>query len=81
MVKLYLQEPDSDSVTKMVIQADSIATTWAAYVEVRAALARASRAGRILAVNYATVVDDFERDWQTYTRSKSPGPSSWRRAN
>lgn len=66
MVKLYVQEPDSAFVAGLVA-GDRVICSWAAYVEVRAALAAAYRGGRIDRSNYAALVAEFEADWQLYT--------------
>jgi predicted nucleic acid-binding protein len=68
MVKLYVQEPDSEYVRGLTTAAARIAATWAAYVEVRAALARAHRAGRLATLDYAIATGEFEQDWQLYAR-------------
>jgi predicted nucleic acid-binding protein len=68
MVKLYVEEADSEFVGSVVAEADRVAASWAAYVEVRAALAAARRAGRVTAADYRVAVGAFDADWERYAR-------------
>lgn len=68
IVKLYLVEADSDIVAELVTAAAEVSATWAVYVEVRAALAAANRAGRFTASRYGAALTVFEADWRRYFR-------------
>lgn len=66
LVKLYVEEEGSDAVRRMEEQAWVVATSRLAYAEARAALARARREGRITAQDHQRVVEDLDRDWESY---------------
>ncbi len=68
MVKLYIVESGSTVVADLVAHENWVACSWATYVEVRAALAAAYRGGRIVRSNYSSLAEEFEADWQRYTR-------------
>ncbi len=66
LVKLYLDEPDSDAVQQLVSAADIVATSVIAYAEVRATLARRRREGQITTGELAEVRQQFETDWASF---------------
>ena len=75
LIKLYLVEPDWLRVDSNIYKADRLASSQFTYVEARAALASAFRAGRLsrsgnilTAEVYRDSLQDFERDWRTYLK-------------
>lgn len=66
LVKLYVTEPGSDEVRKLVDQAAVIATSAIAYTETRAALARRRREGALRGSAFAAVKKAFETEWSSY---------------
>jgi len=66
LLKLYVEEDDSDIVEKAVYHVTTTATSIITYVETRAALARRRRDGSLTQADYHRVVREFERDWQSY---------------
>lgn len=64
LVKRYVLEAGSDLVRASIVADPYVATTIVTAVEVRAALAAASRSGRI--TNLAAVVSAARRDWLAY---------------
>lgn len=68
LVKLYVDEPDSDAVRAWVEQADEVACQWLAYVEARSAFAAKRRLGELADGELAACKDEFEGDWARYHR-------------
>lgn len=66
LVKLYVDEPMSQELTAAVDEAEAVATSLLAYVEARAAFARARREARLSAQAYRHIVDAFVEDWSRY---------------
>ncbi|HLC25595.1 MAG TPA: type II toxin-antitoxin system VapC family toxin [bacterium] len=66
LVKLYVQEPGSNTVRGAVQSASAVATCRIAYAEARSAFARKRREGGFTSAEYEQVRDDFERDWDKY---------------
>lgn len=66
LVKLYVDEPMSQELMTAVDEAEAIATSLLAYVEVRAAFARARLEARLTAQAYRHIVDAFSEDWTRY---------------
>ncbi len=66
LVKLYVREPDSDAVRKLVGAADVVATSILAYAEARAAFARKRREKGISDAAYKSVKEALEQDWPCY---------------
>ena len=66
LVKLYVDEPMSQEVTAAVDEAEAVATSLIAYIEARAAFARARREARLSAQAYRHIVDAFVEDWPRY---------------
>jgi predicted nucleic acid-binding protein len=66
LVKLYVREPDSETVRKTVLAADIVATSILAYAEARAALARKRRERGISEESYQSVKKSLARDWPNY---------------
>jgi len=66
LVKLYVAEPDSDAVRRLVEQATVVATSGIAYPETRAALARRRRERALSPTAYRIATRAFEDDWSRY---------------
>lgn len=66
LVKLYVTEPGSDVVRKLVDAATVVATSSIAYTETRAALARRRRERSLRPAAFASVKKTFEADWSKY---------------
>lgn len=66
LVKLYIAEPGSDAVRRLVKQATVVATSGIAYPETRAALARRRRERALTLAAFATATRAFEDDWSSY---------------
>ena len=74
LVKLYVQEIDSDTVRSWVVKADEIACQWLAYVEARSAFAAKSRLGGLTEAELAGCREEFELDWTRYHRTAVTPP-------
>lgn len=69
IVSLYLNEQGRhETVRAAMAQADAVAACGIAYAEVRAALSRANRDGRLQPGAYQHVLADFHRDWPAFVR-------------
>ena len=66
LVKLYVAEPDTEAVRRLVDDAAIVATSQIAYPETRAALARRRREGALSPRAFATARRTFEADWARY---------------
>lgn len=66
LVKLYIAEPGSDAVRKLVDAATVVATSSIAYTETRAALARRRRDRALRPVAFASAKKAFEAEWPKY---------------
>lgn len=66
LVKLYVQEPGSHIVHKLVEEASVTATSKIAYPEARAALARGFREGLLEEKSYRQTVAALQNDWPNY---------------
>jgi len=66
LVKLYVAEPGSDAVRKLVKAASVVATSTIAYTETRAALARRRRERALRPKAFASAKKTFEADWPKY---------------
>ena len=62
-VRLYVQEEGHDLIWSATQKAQQIATHLIAYAEMRAALARIQRMGRLENADVATIKKTFEGDW------------------
>lgn len=63
LVKLYVDEPDSESIRALVDRADVVATSAVAYPEARATFARRRRARLMTRTEAAAVIRQFDLDW------------------
>lgn len=66
LIKLYVEEAHSSSVTKALAGADAIATSLLAYPETRATLARAHRDKRLGLSDFRQTLAQFQQDWASY---------------
>lgn len=64
-VRLYIHEVGHDQVWKAARSASQVATHLIAYAEMRAALARMQRMGRLGRAVVASIIKTFELDWRT----------------
>jgi hypothetical protein len=63
LVKLYVAEPGSDAVRKLVDAAAVVATSSVAYTETRAALARRRRERALRPAAFASARKTFQAEW------------------
>lgn len=63
LVKLYVEEPGSDDVRRMLQGADVVTTSAIAYAEVRATFARRRRERLMSAADCSAAIRQFELDW------------------
>ena len=66
LVKLYVTEPGSDVVRKLVDAAAIVATSSIAYTETRAALARRRRERALRPAVFTSAKRTFEAEWPQY---------------
>ena len=67
-MKLYVDEEGSSSARELMASADTAASSWLMFVEMRGALARMSRGARIDASYHAAALANFESDWSRAVR-------------
>lgn len=77
LVKLYVQEPGSEMVRKLVDEASVVATSKVAYPEARAALARGFRDGLLEEKDYRQVVAALQNDWPRYLALEVSDSLAW----
>jgi predicted nucleic acid-binding protein len=68
LVKLYVVERWSPIVERGVAASDRVLLSLLAYPEARAAFARRQREGAFSAARLGSLVDAFDRDWESYAR-------------
>lgn len=66
LVKLYVEEPDSDTVRRLVESAAIVGTATIAYTETRAALARRRRERALRPAAFASAKKTFDAEWTRY---------------
>ena len=66
LVKLYVAEPGSDAVRKLVDAASVVATSSIAYTETRAAMAGRRRERTLRPAAFASARKTFEAEWPRY---------------
>lgn len=66
LVKLYVAEPGSDRVRRLIGRASMVATSLVAYPEARAALARLRRERGLDARGFARAKRDLDADWPKF---------------
>lgn len=66
LVKLYVAEPGSDAVRKLVDAASVVATSSIAYTQTRASMARRRRERTLRPAAFASAKKTFEAEWPKY---------------
>lgn len=66
LVKLYVDEPDSDDVQALIGEADVVVTSVLAYPEARATLARRQRERLMTAAEARTAIRQLDADWPQF---------------
>ena len=66
LVKLYLDEPDSDAVHHLVTSADAVLTSALAYPEARATLARRRSERLMTAAECRAAISQLDADWSRF---------------
>jgi predicted nucleic acid-binding protein len=66
LVKLYVEEPGSDTVRQLAESAAIVSTATIAYTETRAALARRRRERALRPAAFASAKKTFEAEWPHY---------------
>ncbi len=66
LVKLYLDEPGSDEIRRLIQGASAVATSSIAYAETRATFARRRRERVLTASRCQDVADAFDLDWARF---------------
>ncbi|HBT46911.1 MAG TPA: VapC toxin family PIN domain ribonuclease [Peptococcaceae bacterium] len=77
LVKLYVREPGSEIVRKLVDEAAVVATSKVAYPEARAALARGFRDGLLEEKDYHQVIAALQNDWPSYLALEVSDSLAW----
>ena len=66
LVKLYVEEKNSRTVSTLVTSSRATATSLIAYTEARAAFARRFREKAFTARAYKGIISSFNKDWDNY---------------
>jgi predicted nucleic acid-binding protein len=66
LVKLYVPEPESESIQQLVATAEVAAISLVAYAEARAAFARKRRERAVNLKDYRRLIREFNDDWSNY---------------
>lgn len=66
LIKLYIEEPESEQVWQQLELASSVATSTVAYPETRSALARRRREHVLSAAGFATAKRALDAEWSRY---------------
>lgn len=66
LVKLYVPEPESESIQQLVDSAEIAAVCLVTYVEACAAFARKRRERAVALKDYRNIVQEFCQDWDNY---------------
>lgn len=66
LVKLYVEEPGSTEVRRLLAEAQRVGTSRLSYVEARAAFARRYREGGLSQGHYREVIRQLEHEWDAY---------------
>jgi predicted nucleic acid-binding protein len=74
LIKLYVAEPGAHEARAAVQRSIALCSHAIAYVEMRAAFARAVRMGRLTAQNLNRLLGQFERDWETLRKIRTDTP-------
>lgn len=68
LVKLYVQEEDSNAIEKLVGSSEVVATSLIAYAEARSAFARRLREDVYSIDEYRKIILRFDQDWENCLR-------------
>ena len=68
LVKVYVAEPGSEDVERVIAEAEALGTAMISRVEVVAALAKAARLGALSQEDAELARRNFHRDWSDLTR-------------
>ena len=66
LVKLYVEEIDSEKIKNFVHNAATVSTSRIAYAEARAAFAKKQKEEGFPLKVLRKIVEDFNRDWESY---------------
>ena len=66
LVKLYVEEIDSEKINNIANKAAVISTSKIAYAEARSAFARKQKEGGFPTSVLRKLVEDFNKDWESY---------------
>jgi predicted nucleic acid-binding protein len=66
LVKLYVEEIDSEKIKNFAQDAAAVSTSKIAYAEARAAFARKQKEEGFSPKILRKIVEDFNRDWESY---------------
>ena len=66
LVKLYVEEVDSERIRNFAHDAAAVSTSKIAYAEARAAFARKQKEEEFSLKVLRKIVEDFNRDWESY---------------
>jgi predicted nucleic acid-binding protein len=66
LVKLYVVEPETERVQRLVSGASTVVTSTVAFVEIRAALAHARRERRLTPLDVRQAKQRLEEDWHSF---------------
>ena len=66
LVKLYVEEPGSDDVHRLLQEADVVITSVIAYAEVRASFGRRRRERLMSGADCSAAIRQFELDWTRF---------------
>jgi predicted nucleic acid-binding protein len=77
LVKLYVEEQDSQNVADLVKSSKVTATSMVAYAEARAAFARRFREKAFTAREYGRLISSLKKDWDYYLVVKVTGELVW----
>ena len=66
LIKLYVEEPDSEDIKRRVTESDIVATSLVSYAEARAALARKFRLKGLAKSGYEVIKVDLDSDWDSF---------------
>lgn len=66
LVKLYLEEPGTPEVERLVVEASLLCTSAVAYAEARSAFARLCREGSLSSEELTQAKADLDQNWKLY---------------
>lgn len=66
LVKLYVEEIGSEEIKGIILDATVVSTSKVAYAEARSAFARKQKEGGFSIAKLRKIVEDFNRDWESY---------------